>query len=361
MRVSVVLVAFALTAASCGGGGGDGDGGSGAAPATAPAAEAAPDEAAEEATDVEAADVEAVEFPLTVTDAVGREVTLDEPARIGCYWSGCTEIHAELGVAPGASPVPAGTSSDGVFYFPVGPPDYTVTAFNDFEGWSQADINFLVNRGPQSPDDAVVEQFVDVFYLHAPGLTDTDLTGYEAHSENLRLVGLLLGKPAEAEAAVARMEAAIAGLAAFSTPELADRSFAYLFNDEGYRVMTDDTPFCAAIADAGVGTCLPLSEGELNAEAFLDLDPDVIAVQAGLDGSGFTTATRDDPVWERLSAVQNGTAYDSDDRLYWCCGSRSLIWALQDFAAYAIPDSGIPAPGPIREFDPTTSPLLQQG
>ncbi|MEM7324371.1 MAG: ABC transporter substrate-binding protein [Actinomycetota bacterium] len=305
--------------------------------------------------------VEPVVFPLTITDAVGRELTLDEPAKIGCFWSGCTEIHASLGIPPGAATVPAGTPEDGVFYFPVGPPDFTVAAFNDLEAWAGADINFVINRGPQGPNDAAVEQFVDIFYLHAPGLTDTSLTGYEAHIANIRMVGQLLAAPEEAEVAVARLETAIRTLAEFSTPELAARSFAYLFNGEEYRVMTDDTPFCAAIAEAAVATCLPLSEGELNGEAFLELDPDVIAVQAGFNDVGYTTETRDDPVWGRLSAVQNGSAYDSDDRLYWCCGSRSLIWALQDFAAYAIPGSGIPAPGPIGTFDPETSPLVQQG
>ncbi|MEM7141686.1 MAG: ABC transporter substrate-binding protein [Actinomycetota bacterium] len=306
-------------------------------------------------------EVDPVEFPLTITDAIGRELTLDEPARIGCYWTGCTEIFASLGVPPDAATVPGGTPEDGAFYFPVGPPDFVPSAFNDLEAWAGADINFVVGRGPQGPNDAVIEEFVDIFYLHAPGLTDTNLIGYDAHSENIRMLGQLLGMAQEAEVAVARMEAAIATLAEFSTPELADRSFAYLFNEEGYRVMTDDTPFCAAIAEAGVGTCLPLRDGELNAEAFLELDPDVIAVQAGFNAVGYTTETRDDPVWSRLTAVQNGTAYDSDDRLYWCCGSRSLIWALQDFAAYAIPDSGIPAPGPLGVFDPTTSPLVPQG
>ncbi|MEM9200266.1 MAG: ABC transporter substrate-binding protein [Actinomycetota bacterium] len=377
-RALAVLVATALLATACGGDGSaddavtaDASSSSAAAtsassspsatPETEADADAVSDDAADEPGELSVPAVEPVEFPLTINDAIGREVTLDGPARIGCYWTGCTEILASLGIVPAAAAIPGGTTEDDVFYYPVGPPEFVITNINDFEAWSGADINFVINRGPEGAQDAIIDNFVGRFYLHAPGLTDTNLTGYDAHSANIRLVGQILGMPEEAEAAVARMETAIATLAALSTPDLAERSFAYLFNGEGYRVMTDETPFCAAIADAGVGTCLPLSEGELNAEAFLELDPDVIAVQAGFNDVGYTTETRDDPVWERLSAVQNGTAYDSDDRLYWCCGPRSLIWALQDFAAYAIPDSGIPAPGPLGEFDPTTSPLVTGG
>ncbi|MEM8709091.1 MAG: hypothetical protein AAGE98_21700, partial [Actinomycetota bacterium] len=64
--------------------------------------------------------VEPVTFPLTITDAAGRELTLDGPANIGCIWRGCIEILASLGVAPGASEIPAEAADDSVFYFPVG-------------------------------------------------------------------------------------------------------------------------------------------------------------------------------------------------------------------------------------------------
>ncbi|MEM9467937.1 MAG: ABC transporter substrate-binding protein [Actinomycetota bacterium] len=386
-RLVAVLAALVLVAASCGGSDDASLDSASASTAASDEAEETPSTTADEQsseggnagteTDADAEDdgeaeddpadpdepeatatVEPVEFPLTVTDAVGREVTVDRPARIGCYWTGCTEILASLGVVPAAAAIPGGTTETDVFYYPVGPPEFVVTNINDFEAWAGADISFIINRGPEGAQDAIIDDFVDRFYLHAPGLTDTDLTGYDAHIANIRLVGQVTGLPEEAEAAVARLESAIAALGELSTPELADRSFAYLFNGEGYRVMTDETPFCAAIAEAAVATCLPLSEGELNAEAFLQLDPDVIAVQAGFNDVGYTTETRDDPTWDRLSAVQNGTAYDSDDRLYWCCGPRSLIWALQDFAAYAIPDSGVPAPGPLAVFDPATSPLV---
>ncbi len=303
---------------------------------------------------VEPEPVEPVVFPLTINDAAGREFTFDEPAKLGCVWVGCTEIHASLGVAPKAAPVPAGIDDDSVFYFPVGQPDFVPTVLNDFEAWAGADIDTIILRGLPGANDGVVEQFVDIFYLYMEGVTDENVTGVDVYRENLRLVGQIIGEPEAAAEATARLDTAISTLAAFSTPELAERSFAYVFNEDAYRVMTSEAPFCAAIAEAGLGTCIERSEGELNAEELLRLDPDVIAYQQGLND----VATRDDPTWGRLSAVQDGTAYDSDDGAYRCCVSRSLIWALQDFAASAIPDSPIPPPGPLATFDPTTSPLV---
>ena len=37
-------------------------------------------------------------FPLTITDATGQEFTFDAPPKIGCYWYGCFEALADLGV-----------------------------------------------------------------------------------------------------------------------------------------------------------------------------------------------------------------------------------------------------------------------
>ena len=42
-----------------------------------------------------------VSYPLTLTDASGQKLTLDKkPTKIGCYWTGCDEVLASLGVVP---------------------------------------------------------------------------------------------------------------------------------------------------------------------------------------------------------------------------------------------------------------------
>lgn len=366
-RVRVAVVALSLFgAAACGSDSADTsepDSSTVSTSAPVPEAEDDPvDDAAEPVTGSasvpadgdDAVEVEPVTFPLTITDAAGRDLTLDEPAKVGCLWRGCIEILASLGIAPAASEIPAGTDEASAFYFPVGPPEFVVTVLTDLEAWAGADVDVVVLRGLPGPSAAVYEDLVDIFYLYHEGFTDPSVAGFDIHDANTRMLAQLLGIPAAAEEALGLRDAAVARLADFSTPELADRSFAYLFNQDGYRALTDNAPFCFAIADAGLGTCLSLTEGEVGAERILAIDPDLIALQSGAT----TVDSRDDPTWERLTAVQSGTVYDAGDGLYRCCVTRSLIWALQDFAANAIPESGIPAPGPMLDFDPTTSPLV---
>lgn len=49
--------------------------------------------------------------------------------------------------------------------------------------------------------------------------------------------------------------------------------------------------------------------------------------------------------------------YDAGNRVY-CCSLRGLEHALQEYAHHAYrPAAGVPAPGPVAAFDPTTSPL----
>ena len=92
----------------------------------------------------------------------------------------------------------------------------------------------------------------------------------------------------------------------------------------------------------------------MSAEAFLELDPDIIAMQAG----SLSVETRDDPIWQRLGAVNSGLTYDSSGGGYRFASARSLIWALQEFVHFTVPDSGIDAPGPLDSFVVDDSPLV---
>ncbi|MEM9519516.1 MAG: ABC transporter substrate-binding protein [Actinomycetota bacterium] len=310
-------------------------------------------------TEAPAPTVPPVEFPLTITDALGREHTIDGPARLGCVTSRCREILGGFGVAPAASPY---EPSD--FYFPVGPPEYEVSDVADLEAWSGANIDFAVFGGVPAPPAsyALVEQFVTIFYVHTPGQTNTDgMDGIEAAIWNTRALGQLLDMNVEAEAEIARLEQAIATASTFSTPERATRSFVSLANDPGYREdgttsTSEPGSFCTLLIEVGLGECieLPTEDREMSAEAFLALDPDLIVMHDGVD----SVATRSDPTWQRLSAVQNGTAFDGQGNGYRTIGVRSMIWTLQEFIHLTVPDSGIDHPGPLDRFDPTTSPLV---
>ncbi|MBX3013029.1 MAG: ABC transporter substrate-binding protein [Caldilineaceae bacterium] len=295
-------------------------------------------------------------FPLTITDATGQEFTFDAPPKIGCSWYGCYEALADLGVPAYAAALAEGETTS-IFYGPAGPPTHLIADSSNPELWAAAEIDLFMTRVPDSADLDPMRQVAPVFFLHHPSYGESDQQGYGAYLQNLRILGALVGKPEAAEAAIARFTNALAYLQALSTPEVAEQTVAVLFQGEGYRVIGPDNPFCVALAEAQLGRCI--GEGaaskEFNAEEFLKLNPDWIVYQAG-DAS---YQDRTDPVWEELTAVKEGRVFDATNNRYYCCSTRGLILALQDFAHHILPDAGIPATGPRNTFDPTQSPLVQ--
>ncbi|MEM1332269.1 MAG: ABC transporter substrate-binding protein [Actinomycetota bacterium] len=301
----------------------------------------------------------AAQFPVTVTDALGTDFTFDEPPRLGCVSFRCREILAGFGVAPAAS-----SYRESEFFFPVGPPDFEVVNVNDIEAWAGADVDVAVFGGVPEPPITyqAIDRVVPILYLQTPGLTNDGIGGIEAIVGNTRLLGQITGEVDAAERDIARLEAAIATASPFSTPELSERTFVMLTNAAGYiaefirRPDEPENAFCAALDATGLGECVefPTQGRELSAEAFLDLDPDVIVMADGQ----LSVDTRDDPTWQRLRAVVTGSVYDSARSSYRNVGVRSLIWALQEYVSATVPDSGVPAPGPLDDFDPTSSPLV---
>ncbi|MEM8706888.1 MAG: ABC transporter substrate-binding protein [Actinomycetota bacterium] len=354
-----MLVALTLLASAC-----SGDGPTDAMPTTildaAPPTTTTVDVVAATSTTTPA--VPSVDFPLTILDALGREHVLGQPARLGCVTSRCREVLGGFGVAPAAAPYEPND-----FYFPAGPPEFEVTDVADMEAWAGANIDFAVFGGVPAPPPSytLVEQFVTIFYVHTPGQTnEPGMDGIDAVVWNTRALGQLLDMNDAAEADIARLRTALDAARTFSTPDLADRTFVSLANEPGYREDGTAVPgregtFCTMLLEAGLGRCaeLPTEDREIAAEVFLDLDPDIIVMHRGAS----SVDDRDDPVWERLTAVRNGAVFDGQGNGYRTIGVRSAIWTLQEFIHFTVPDAGIEHPGPLATFDPTTSPLVTRG
>lgn len=293
-------------------------------------------------------------FPLTVTDALGQEFTFDAPPKIGCDWYGCYEALADLGIPPYAGAL-AEEELTSVFYAPAGPPTNRITDDTNPESWAAAGIDLYMTRVPDSVDLDAMRQVAPVFFLHHPSYGASNTTGYQAYLENLRLLGQLTGHPEAADAAIARFATAIATLKALSTPETAALRVAVLFGGEGYSGLAPNNPFCVVLAEVGLGQCVEAAAGEswleVNAEQFLAIDPDWIIYQG-------TSSERTDPVWAELTAVKGGRVFDAAGNRYYCCSTRGLIHALQDYVGHVLPATGIPTPGPQDAFDPTQSPLV---
>gem|GEM_PF-617828 len=321
-----------------------------AMPTTTPSGEVAPAATVATTTTVDTL------FPLTITDAVGQEFTFDAPPKIGCWWAGCIEMLADLGIVPHAASYTE-ENANSVFFYPVGVPAHNIADTQNPEFWAAAEVYVILMRVPNDPAHDPLKAAAPIFYLHHPSYGESAQTGYQAFVENLHILGQLTGQPAAADAAIARFDNVLTNLRALSTPETQALTVAVLFNGEGYRFIAPGNPFCVVLAEVGLGNCV--GEGaastETNAEEFLSLDPDWIVYQIG-DG---LAADRTDPIWAQLTAVKEGHIYDAQGRRYYCCSLRGLTHALQEYAHYVLSAANIPAPGLWLDFDPLQSSLTQ--
>lgn len=298
-----------------------------------------------------------VTYPLVITDAVGQVFTFTQAPKIGCWWAGCTEIMADLGV-----PAHAGNYADNqtgsAFFYPNGLPEQRIQDSSNPEQWANAGVDVILMRVPPTPDQEAVKAAAPIFYLHHPSYGESAQKGYQAFVENLHLVSQLIGNPAAADQAIAQFEAALANLKKIATADTARLKVAVLFNGEGYAAIGPGSPFCVALAEVGLGQCV--GEGaeslDINAEAFLTMNPDWVVYQIG--DQSFKDRT--DPVWSQLSAVKAGQVYDAKGHRYYCCSTRGLIHALQEYTHYVVPTANIPEPGLWLDFDPNKSPLIKR-
>lgn len=301
-----------------------------------------------------------VEFPLTISDALGNEFTFDEPVTFGCVFRTCTELHADLGVPEAAGSVlyAAGGNTESSIFYPAGPPSYIVADYRNPEDWAGSDVDAVVSRVPQNPlIENTAGDLALTYYVHSPTDEVSSLAGLDAYLDNLWRFGQMLDRPQAAANKIGDYEAMIANLSALSTPELAARTVSVLVSGEEYFLMSERSPFCDVIQTTGLGNCVSIGDNsEVNAEAYLALDPDWIVYYPGVT----TAAERTDAVWPELSAVQNGQAYDSVNGDYHCCSARTLVVALQEFVHFSVPGADMPAPTEFSEFDPSTSPLFER-
>lgn len=293
-------------------------------------------------------------FPLTITDAAGQEFTFDAPPKIGCWWTGCIEVLADLGLPAQAASTWLAEGYDSTLFFPAGPPVHEIQDSANPEEWAASEVDLLIMRLPVSPNYDALAAAAPIFYLHAPSYGESAQTGYEAYLENLRLGGQLTGQPAAAAAAIARFETMMANLKQLATPETQAQAVAILWEDEAYRAVDNTNPFCTIIGEAGLGTCIeaPLWD-EISPEAFLAADPDVILYMSGSDQH----QERTDPVWSQLTAVKEGHVYGVTG-LFYCCGARTMYHDVHEYIHLILPDA-LPDPGPFAAYDPEKSPLVQ--
>lgn len=295
-------------------------------------------------------------FPVTVTDAAGKKHTFDKPVtKIGCHWYYCYDVLADLGIRPQAGK--PYTNSDGKVMFPLGQPVNDVESLggsNSPESWAQSDVELIVARVHSDDRLKALESAGTIFSLSSPG--DKGAVQTELAKKNLELVGQITGRQEQAKKAIARFDKFVADLKAKAPQDAATNAIVQLYNvGENYVMSSPTLPFCSIVADNGLGKCATSSDWnsgtyQINAEAFLKLDPQWIAYQ----GNGKSWKDRKDPIWPRLTAVKSGRVYDLPaggeiDSV----GLRSQQYFLHLYAFTVLKNAS--DPGPLTGYDPETA------
>ena len=350
--LAIPIGALLLSLTACGG---EQGAASGETPDSTESTTAAPPDDGDAPWDAPVTDVE---FPLTFTDGSGKEVTIDQPyTKVGCLYSGCEEVMADLGLVPNA--VLAG-GDEGPFARPAGQPAHEVEDELSAEEWARSSSDVIIDlAGPLGEDDArALKGVAPVVFMNAPYAVwnpDRVLEGVEAWKQDTWMMGQLTGEPQRAKDAIDRFETFASGLQALAPDDAASTSVANLsVEDNGvYSLMDPSGPFCDALTTYELGQCEQIDgwdadSWEINAEAFLAADPEWIAYTVYDDSQSHTQ--RSDPVWKRLGAVREDRVFDFSRSN--CCGLRVLEHALQDYAFHVWgADSGVPDPGargPVR-------------
>jgi len=246
---------------------------------------------------------------VTVTDMTGREITLSEPAaRIVALTAADCEILCALGCEDAL--VGRGEYCD----YPA-----SVLDKPSVQSGYETNIEQIIALQPQVVLMATMAQTVEqVEALENAGIkvVVSDAQDIEGVYYAIRMIGTLMGKDAEAEALVADMQNAFAGIA--------DKA-----ENTGKTVYFEVSPLQWGLWTAGKGTFmdeLATLCGLTNAfadldgwaaiseEQVLDRDPDYIVTITMYYGEGPTPveeiASRSG--WDALKAVQNGDILNAD-------------------------------------------------
>jgi iron complex transport system substrate-binding protein len=251
-------------------------------------------------------------FPRTVTDGLGREITLDAPPeRIASVTLGSDEILLDL-VEP--------ERLAGVTFFADNPAISNVAGrldgieHTDLSGNPEqlislnADLVIMASYSDPATVDQLLDAGVPVFVL-------TEFNTIGEIRANIRLLGQVTGEEARAEKLINDMDSQIAAVQTLIADQEPVRVLYYEPGGVTYGPgSTVDQIITMAggvnvIADAAMGA-YPL----INAEFVLATDPDVILL-----GTWFTEMAdplswfTDDPVFSTLQAVQHGRVYAIHD------------------------------------------------
>lgn len=270
-----------------------------------------------------------VEYPLTLTDGMGRSVTLEAaPQRIASLSPAATEILFAIG---------AGDQVAAVDKFSNYPPEAkTRQQLDAYQpsveaiAGTQADLVLLV-YDPGDLVDGLARAGLTVFFLETPTSVDGVL-------EQIRLLGQATGHLQEAQVLVATMEERIAAIQQRLADVEQGPSLFHEVDNQLYTVAPNSfvgnlyTILKAQNIAAGTDQAFP----QLSQEAIIEADPEVIILGDAAGGESPETV-KARPGWGNISAVKNNRIYVVDPDIVSRPGPR-LVDALETLAQMLYPE-----------------------
>jgi len=279
------------------------------------------------------------DFPLTVTDALGNEVTIAaKPQRIISLTLGTDEILLAL-VGP--------ERLIGVTY--LASDETTSNIANDPD---LAKVANIVEADPEqiialNPDLVIVASFTDPAVLDqliSAGLTVYvvgNFTSIDAMEENILQIGNLVGESAAAQSMVETMNESLAVVADEVSRAVSDTPSILYFTSGGW-VAGSATTVDDMIVRAG-GTNVAAEAGlvdwnQISEEAVISMNPDAVIVSPYVTDDEFKT----NPVFATLNAVVNDRVVSISDA-YMSATSQYIVLGVESVAHVLHPEM-IPAP-----------------
>ncbi|MEM6427612.1 MAG: ABC transporter substrate-binding protein [Deinococcota bacterium] len=251
--------------------------------------------------------------PYTVTDGLGREMTLEAPPeRVAALANGPYGHMASLGVVPSAVLANPEMINDTETYLEEGPDIFWVGG----DPWWEVDAELVAVHAP----DLIItirQQHVDLLsgiapVFVVPGVSE-EATGEPLAYSELRAVGAALGRPEDADTVIENFEQLIEAYAAM-VPEQPTTLKMMQSANGGFAFSAVADPLCAHLLDRIVTCEWPQPPGVTDwdypgtLEVALALDPDVIVLANNSSTQShdeFLAMLDADPLWNEVAAVKN--------------------------------------------------------
>jgi iron complex transport system substrate-binding protein len=249
---------------------------------------------------------------IRVQDRMGRTLTFDQPPeRVVCLYNSCYGMMATVGVKPVAQSVNPEMLSDPIYFDGAGTDIKTLryTDSVDAEDVASVQPDLIIAYG---------EEEAQALGSIAPVYLEGDVNDLESLFAEVRRYGTILGREAEAEAAIQSFQERLNAYV-----ERAPKNVSVLKlgaqSAQQFSVGTRNDPICqilnlVAQCDWPDPTGATASWSyETSLEGVLDLDPDVIILNNWSEGSDaalsdqqLRAALEQNPLWNELKAVRNG-------------------------------------------------------